>query len=68
MVCTSLRSCESSFSYEEISPMHVLFSHNAGEDVVFVANDWHTGLLPCYLKSMYQSRGIYMTAKVWPLN
>ncbi|KAL9269369.1 Granule-bound starch synthase 1, chloroplastic/amyloplastic-like protein [Drosera capensis] len=35
-----------------------------GEDVVFIANDWHTALLPCYLKSMYQSRGIYKTAKV----
>jgi len=35
-----------------------------GEDVVFVANDWHTALLPCYLKSMYQSRGIYRNAKV----
>jgi len=35
-----------------------------GEDVVFVANDWHTALLPCYLKSMYQSRGVYMNAKV----
>ncbi|XP_042380295.1 granule-bound starch synthase 1b, chloroplastic/amyloplastic-like [Zingiber officinale] len=35
-----------------------------GEDVIFVANDWHTGPLPCYLKSMYQSQGIYMNAKV----
>ncbi|XP_010529676.1 PREDICTED: granule-bound starch synthase 1, chloroplastic/amyloplastic [Tarenaya hassleriana] len=40
------------------------FSGPYGEDVVFVANDWHTGLLPCYLKSMYQSRGIYKNAKV----
>ncbi|OMO79902.1 Glycosyl transferase, family 1 [Corchorus capsularis] len=40
------------------------FSGPYGEDVVFVANDWHTALLPCYLKSMYQSRGIYMNAKV----
>ncbi|XVF53188.1 hypothetical protein PTKIN_Ptkin05aG0080300 [Pterospermum kingtungense] len=40
------------------------FSGPYGEDVVFVANDWHTALLPCYLKSMYQSRGIYMHAKV----
>lgn len=36
----------------------------AGEDVVFVANDWHTALLPCYLKTMYQSRGLYKNAKV----
>ncbi|KAL8138910.1 LOW QUALITY PROTEIN: hypothetical protein V2J09_004911 [Rumex salicifolius] len=35
-----------------------------GEDVVFIANDWHTALVPCYLKSVYQSRGIYMKAKV----
>ncbi|KAL2902969.1 Granule-bound starch synthase 1 chloroplastic/amyloplastic [Bienertia sinuspersici] len=40
------------------------FSGPYGEDIVFVANDWHTGLLPCYLKSMYQSRGIYQNAKV----
>ncbi|MBA0684686.1 hypothetical protein Goari_026258 [Gossypium aridum] len=40
------------------------FSGPYGENVVFVANDWHTALLPCYLKSMYQSRGIYMSAKV----
>ncbi|KAI9092277.1 hypothetical protein K1719_027777 [Acacia pycnantha] len=40
------------------------FSGPYGEDVVFVANDWHTALLPCYLKSMYKSRGIYTNAKV----
>ncbi|XP_057521390.1 granule-bound starch synthase 1, chloroplastic/amyloplastic-like [Amaranthus tricolor] len=40
------------------------FSGPYGEDIVFVANDWHTGLLPCYLKSMYQSKGIYKNAKV----
>ncbi|XP_022733844.1 granule-bound starch synthase 1, chloroplastic/amyloplastic-like [Durio zibethinus] len=40
------------------------FSGPYEEDVVFIANDWHTALLPCYLKSMYQSRGIYMNAKV----
>ena len=40
------------------------FSGPYGEDVVFVANDWHTALLPCYLKSMYRSKGIYKNAKV----
>lgn len=40
------------------------FSGPYGEDVIFIANDWHTALLPCYLKAMYQSRGIYMNAKV----
>lgn len=40
------------------------FSGPYGEDVVFVANDWHTALLPCYLKSLYKSRGLYKNAKV----
>ncbi|KAG2676912.1 hypothetical protein I3760_12G073700 [Carya illinoinensis] len=40
------------------------FSGPYGEDVVFIANDWHTALLPCYLKTMYKPRGIYQTAKV----
>ncbi|KAK9056097.1 hypothetical protein SSX86_027185 [Deinandra increscens subsp. villosa] len=40
------------------------FSGPYGEDVVFICNDWHTALLPCYLKSMYQPRGLYTSAKV----
>ncbi|KAK6948024.1 Glycosyl transferase, family 1, partial [Dillenia turbinata] len=40
------------------------FSGPYGEDVVFIANDWHTALLPCYLKSVYQPMGIYRNAKV----
>ncbi|XP_008775302.2 granule-bound starch synthase 1, chloroplastic/amyloplastic [Phoenix dactylifera] len=40
------------------------YSGPYGEDVVFIANDWHTGPLPCYLKSMYKSHGIYKSAKV----
>ncbi|XP_062146031.1 granule-bound starch synthase 1, chloroplastic/amyloplastic [Alnus glutinosa] len=40
------------------------FSGPYGEEVVFIANDWHTALLPCYLKSMYKPRGMYKTAKV----
>ncbi|KAK4802024.1 hypothetical protein SAY86_000227 [Trapa natans] len=40
------------------------FSGPYGEDVVFVANDWHTALLPCYMKSIYQSKGMYKNAKV----
>ncbi|KAM0964132.1 hypothetical protein ACFX2I_022989 [Malus domestica] len=35
-----------------------------GEEVVFIANDWHTALLPCYLKAIYKPKGIYKTAKV----
>ncbi|KAL8111195.1 hypothetical protein AgCh_019057 [Apium graveolens] len=40
------------------------FSGPYGEDVVFIANDWHTALLSCYLKSMYKSHGMYLNAKV----
>lgn len=40
------------------------FSGPYGEDIVFIANDWHTALLPCYLKSMYKPHGIYKKAKV----
>ncbi|XP_061336467.1 granule-bound starch synthase 1, chloroplastic/amyloplastic-like [Gastrolobium bilobum] len=40
------------------------FSGPYGEDVIFVANDWHTALLPCYLKALYQSIGIYKNARV----
>ncbi|KAI3825150.1 hypothetical protein L1987_06626 [Smallanthus sonchifolius] len=40
------------------------FSRPYGEDVFFIANAWHTAFLPCYLKSMYQIRGLYMSAKV----
>jgi hypothetical protein len=37
---------------------------STGENVVFVANDWHTAVLPCYLKSIYKQNGIYENAKV----
>lgn len=35
-----------------------------GEDVIFVVNDWHSALLPCYLKANYQSKGLFKNAKV----
>ncbi|KAF8655153.1 hypothetical protein HU200_061290 [Digitaria exilis] len=40
------------------------FSGPYGENVIFVANDWHTAVLPCYLKAMYKPNGIYANAKV----
>ncbi|CAL5347239.1 unnamed protein product [Camellia sinensis] len=33
-------------------------------DVVFIANDWHIALLPCYLKTKYKPMGIYKNARV----
>ncbi|KAL6181747.1 hypothetical protein ACLB2K_048396 [Fragaria x ananassa] len=40
------------------------FSGPYGEDVVFICNDWHTALLPCFLKTIYKPMGIYTSAKV----
>eukprot|EP00976_Prorocentrum_cordatum_P073264 1181015-Prorocentrum_minimum.AAC.3 len=34
-----------------------------GEDVVFVANDWHSGLTPVLLKTLYQPKGQFLKAK-----
>jgi hypothetical protein len=47
--------------------MRELINHQnvpTGENVVFVANDWHTALLPCYLKSEYKPSGQFQNAKV----
>ena len=35
-----------------------------GEDCTFVANDWHSALLPAILKFDYQARGKYQSSKV----
>eukprot|EP01026_Neomeris_dumetosa_P011892 TRINITY_DN1420_c0_g1_i1.p1 TRINITY_DN1420_c0_g1~~TRINITY_DN1420_c0_g1_i1.p1 ORF type:complete len:615 (-),score=145.10 TRINITY_DN1420_c0_g1_i1:281-2125(-) len=35
-----------------------------GEDVVFVANDWHSALVPVLIKNVYQPRGEFSNAKV----
>ncbi|GBG91014.1 hypothetical protein CBR_g51672 [Chara braunii] len=42
----------------------VVVRNLAGEDVIFIANDWHTALVPLYLKSRFIPKGIYMNAKV----
>jgi len=34
-----------------------------GEDVVFVANDWHSALVPVFLKTVYKPKGVYAGAK-----
>eukprot|EP00232_Nephroselmis_pyriformis_P002636 CAMPEP_0182913272 /NCGR_PEP_ID=MMETSP0034_2-20130328/37952_1 /TAXON_ID=156128 /ORGANISM="Nephroselmis pyriformis, Strain CCMP717" /LENGTH=621 /DNA_ID=CAMNT_0025049985 /DNA_START=21 /DNA_END=1886 /DNA_ORIENTATION=+ len=35
-----------------------------GEDATFVANDWHSGLVPVLLKDEYQTKGEFKDAKV----
>jgi len=34
-----------------------------GEDVVFVANDWHSAMVPALLKNVYKPRGEFAKAK-----
>jgi granule-bound starch synthase len=34
-----------------------------GEDAVFVANDWHSSLVPILLKDHYQAKGQYKKSK-----
>ncbi|MGK7954340.1 MAG: glycogen/starch synthase [Crocosphaera sp.] len=34
-----------------------------GEETIFVCNDWHTALLPLYLKEYYQAHGSFLKAK-----
>ncbi|GAB2274237.1 hypothetical protein Dimus_009004 [Dionaea muscipula] len=39
------------------------YSGPYGEDVIFIANDWHSALVPCYLKAAYKPKGIYKNAR-----
>ena len=34
-----------------------------GEEVIFVANDWHAALVPVYLASKYRPHGVYTKAR-----
>lgn len=34
-----------------------------GDDCVFVANDWHSSLVPVLLKDLYQPKGQFKNAK-----
>lgn len=34
-----------------------------GEECVFVANDWHTGMVPVYLAAKYRRHGVYPNAR-----
>lgn len=34
-----------------------------GEEVTFVANDWHAALVPVYLASKYRPHGVYTSAR-----
>ena len=71
MVCSILKVCTFIYLFilhSIINGVTYLSRTNAGEDVVFIANDWHTALLPCYLKTKYKPMGIYKNARVRLLN
>ena len=34
-----------------------------GENVIFVANDWHAGLVPAYVAGKYRRNGVYRDAR-----
>ncbi|PNW83927.1 hypothetical protein CHLRE_04g215150v5 [Chlamydomonas reinhardtii] len=34
-----------------------------GQDIMFVANDWHTSLIPVYLAAKYRPHGVYGNAR-----
>ena len=34
-----------------------------GQDIVFVANDWHTSLVPVYLAANFRPFGVYTNAR-----
>lgn len=36
-----------------------------GQDVLFICNDWQTGILPVYLLYKYKLHNTYMNARSW---
>jgi starch synthase len=34
-----------------------------GQDVTFVANDWHTSMLPVYLAAKFRPHGVFTNAR-----
>ena len=41
------------------TPGRVLLREVMGQDCVFIANDWHSGLVPVYLASRFRPSGVY---------
>ena len=50
--------CEAALEANKLLPF------GFGDDCVFVANDWHSALVPVLLKDVYQPRGEYLNTKV----
>ncbi|GMH26664.1 hypothetical protein Nepgr_028507 [Nepenthes gracilis] len=57
--------CQAALEAPRVLNLNSLFHTGPyGEEVIFIANDWHSALVPSYLKSKYKSKGIYKNAKV----
>ena len=38
-----------------------------GDKVVFLANDWHAGLVPTYVAGKYRQHGVYKVRSLWTI-
>lgn len=47
------------------APLQLPLGENGlyGEDCVFIANDWHSALVPVYLAAKYRPYGVYTHAR-----
>lgn len=52
------------------APLHVYVldsevgeKHIYGENIHFIANDWHAGLVPVYIRDIYQPAGVFKSAR-----
>ena len=45
------------------TPGRVLLREVMGQDCVFIANDWHAGLVPVYVAAHYRRHGTYRDAR-----
>lgn len=50
--------CEAAIEAARVLPF------GPGEDCTFIANDWHSGLVPVLIKDIYQPKGEFVNAKV----
>jgi len=48
---------------EETQVGRAVFRQVFGDDCVFVANDWHAGLVPLYLAARYRPNGVFQNAR-----
>ena len=47
----------------QVVPLPSLGGEPLGQDVMFVANDWHTAMVPVYLAGKFRPHGVYKNAR-----